>query len=75
MTPGKREPHLPAETTKGTWSTKKGSRQQAKQVTPRDNIPKQQPEPIYSSFSNVKNKASTKIQKAGGKLKKRYVRQ
>ena len=67
MTPGKREVRPEAPT---IYKGRKGT-----QVTPRDNIPKQQPQPIYSSFSNVKNKATTKIQKSGGKLKKRYVRQ
>ena len=80
MTPGKRQPLLPAETMKGTWATnakgrrkRKGSRPKA--VKPTDNIPKAQPMPIYSGFGNVKNKANRKVQKQGGKLKKRTVRQ
>jgi hypothetical protein len=77
MTPGKRQPVLPAETMKGTWATKgKGrKRPQPKVVKPTDNIPKAQPMPIYSGFSNIKNKATRKIRKQGGKLKKRVVRQ
>ena len=71
MTPGKREPHLRAETTKGTFSMKKGNRKQTKQVTPRDNIPKQQPQPIYSGFGSIKNKATDKIRKNTGKVRKR----
>jgi len=75
MAPGKRQPVLPAETMKGTWKLKKSTRKPKKKVVkPSDNIPKTQPEPIYSGFSNIKNKASRKIQKQGGKLKKRTVR-
>ena len=32
MTPGKRQPHLPSETTKGTTKLKKANRKQVKQV-------------------------------------------
>jgi hypothetical protein len=75
MTPGKRQPVLPAETMKGTWKLKKSKRKPSKKVVkPSDNIPKAQPLPIYSGFSNVKNKASRKVKKQGGKLKKRTVR-
>ena len=74
MTPGKRQPVLPAETMKGTWKLKKSTRKPKKVVKPSDNIPTTQPQPIYSGFSNIKNKASRKIQKQGGKLKKRTVR-
>ena len=59
MTPGKRQPHLPAETMKGTFKLKKGNRRPKKKaVQPSDNIPKTQPIPIYSGFANIKNKAS-----------------
>jgi hypothetical protein len=74
MTPGKRQPVLRAETTKGTFSLKKVNRKQAKQVTPRDNIPQGQPQPIYSGFGNIKNEATNKIRKQGGKLRKRRVK-
>jgi hypothetical protein len=84
MTPGKRQPLLPAETMKGTWATgrRKGTRtrrrnnpSRPKTVKPTDNIPKAQPMPIYSGFSNIKNKATSKIRKQGGRLKKRTIRQ
>jgi len=82
MTPGKRQPLLPAETMKGTWATnakgrkRKGFRgARAKVVKPTDNIPKAQPMPIYSGFSNIKNKATSKIRIQGGRLKKRIMRQ
>jgi len=74
MTPGKRQPVLPQETTKGTFSLKKANRKQTKQVTPRDNIPQQQPEPIYSGFSNIKNKATGKIRQNKGKVRKRRIK-
>ena len=75
MTPGKRQPVLPHKTMKGTFKLKKSTRKPKKRdVKPVDNIPKGQPVPIYSGFGNIKNKASTKIKKQGGKLKKRTVR-
>ena len=75
MTPGKRQPVLPAETMKGTWKLKPSKRKPSKKVVkPSDNIPKNQPIPIYSGFANVKNKASRKVKKQGSKLKKRTVR-
>ena len=76
MTPGKRQPHLPGETMKGTFKLKSkgGSRKVSKNIKYSDSIPKHQPEPIYSGFANIKNKATSKIKKKGGKLKKRYVR-
>ena len=41
MTPGKRQPVLPAETMKGTWKLKKTTRKPKKKaVNPTDNIPK-----------------------------------
>jgi hypothetical protein len=62
---------------KGTFKLKKskGKPSKKKVIKPSDNIPKAQPMPIYSGFGNVKNKASRKVQKQGGKLKKRTVRQ
>ena len=74
MTPGKRQPKLPEETMKGTWKfSKRGARvtTKSKQIKYSDSIPKDQPEPIYSGFGNIKNKATSKIKKSGGKLKKR----
>ena len=76
MTPGKRQPHLPAETMKGTFKLKKSTRKPKKNVVkPADNIPKNQPIPIYSGFGNIKGPSSQGIKKQGGKLKKRWVRQ
>ena len=66
MTPGKREP-----VTKGD-NLRKGSK--GKRIKYTDTIPKSQPQPIYSGFANIKNKATNKIKKQGGKLKKRTVR-
>ena len=66
MTPGKREKVPKAD------SLRKGGKD--KRIKYSDAIPDHQPRPIYSGFSNVKNKASDKIKKKGGKLKKRKVR-
>ena len=74
MTPGKRQPKLPEETMKGTFKySKRGVRPKgkSKQIKYTDSIPQGQPEPIYSGYGNIKNKASRKIKKSGGKLKKR----
>ena len=73
MTPGKKQPKLKDETMKGTWSMggRKGNRKPGKQIKYSDSIPKNQPEPIYSGFSNTRNKVTNKIKKSGGKLKKR----
>ena len=75
MTPGKRQPKLPEETMKGTFKlSKRNTRvsRKSKQIKYSDIIPKGQPEPIYSGFGNIKNKATSKIKKSGGKLKRRY---
>jgi len=64
MTPGKREVKV----------TSKGLRKKDKQVKYSDSIPKGQAQPIYSGFSNIKNKATKQIKRRGGKLKKRVVR-
>ena len=68
--------HLVADDEKGTFKLKSkgGSRKVSKNIKYSDSIPKHQPEPIYSGFANIKNKATSKIKKKGGKLKKRYVR-
>lgn len=69
MTPGKREKVLSNKTTKGSRPAK-----QPKPVKYSDSIPKLQPEPIYSGFSNTRNKVTTAIKKRGGKLKKRKIK-
>jgi len=73
FTPGKKQGRLKAETQKGTYSLgkRKANRKPGKQIVYSDSIPKDQPKPIYSGFSNIKNKATKKIKKSGGKLKKR----
>lgn len=76
MTPGKPQPRLKNETTKGTFalSKKKKNRKPGKQIKYTDSIPAGQPEPLYSGFGNIKNKATKQIKKSGGKLKKRRVK-
>lgn len=69
MTPGKREPHLRKQKMTGRRPAK-----QPGQVKYSDSIPQDQPEPIYRGFSNIKNKATTKIKKKGGKLKVRKIK-
>ncbi len=66
MTPGKKEKVLK--------SSKLRKGKSGKRVKYSDAIPENQPRPIYSGFGNVKNKATGKIKKKGGKLKKRIVR-
>jgi len=75
-TPGKRQAKLPDETQKGTFSMgkRKANRKPGKQIVYSDAIPKGQPAPVYSGFGNIKNKATSKIKKSGGKLKKRRVK-
>ena len=71
LTPGKAEPHLPAETMKGTHKRKKGG---MKKKAPRCKnlvMPKESlaPEPIYGGFASSKpSKAKKKVQKS--KVKK-----
>ena len=75
MTPGKRQPKLPNETTKGTFKMKKNKRTaKGKQIKYTDSIPTGQPQPTYSGFGNIKNKATAKITKSGAKLKKRKIK-
>ena len=72
FTPGKRQPHLPNETMKGTFKMKKGKpTRKQKQIKYSDSIPQGQPEPVYSGFGNIKNKASAKSVKSKPKLKRR----
>jgi hypothetical protein len=66
MTPGKREKVLSNST------LRKGKH--GKQIKYSDSIPKAQPEPIYSGFSNTRNKVTTTIKKSGRKLKKRKIK-
>ncbi len=66
MTPGKREPYLSGST------LRKGKRD--KQIKYTDSIPQDQPEPIFSGFSNTRNKVNSKIKKSGGKLKRRKIK-
>jgi len=62
FTPGKRQPKLKAETMKGTFKLKKSKRPgKDKQIKYTDAIPENQPQLIYGGFSNIKNKASSKI--------------
>jgi len=51
--PGKKEPHLPAETMKGTFKLGKAKRT-AKRARCADQVPKGQPEAIYGGYDNVK---------------------
>ena len=74
MTPGKAEPHLPAETMKGTYKLGKSNRKVKKKPC-KDHMPKGNPEPIYGGFAKSKpNKASTKVVKSKGKLRKQRVK-
>ena len=66
LTPGTRQKVYKADT------LRKGSK--GKRVQYADSIPKNQPEPIYSGFANVKNQATRQIRKKGGKLKRRKQR-
>ena len=71
MTPGKPEPHLPAETMKGTTKTKKANRK-PKRIRCKEHMPAGNPEPIYGGFGNITNAASTKVVKRVKKKKKIY---
>ena len=74
MTPGKKEPHLPGETMKGTTKLKKSNRKVKKKPC-KDYMPKGNAEPIYGGFGKSKpNKASTKVVKSKRKLKKHRVK-
>ena len=50
--PGRKEPHLPAETMKGTFKLHKAQRK-AKRVRCADAMPKGQPEAIYGGYDNI----------------------
>ena len=79
MTPGKRQPHLPKETMKGTFKLKKAKSSKMSCSHNRDLImpnAKKQDDPIYGGFGKSKpNKASTKVsRKKMPKLKKHRVK-
>ena len=78
MTPGKKEPTLKAETTKGTFKLRggRGTRPSTKsnQIKYSDAMQKGQSAPIYSGFGNYDNKTSSKISKRGKKLKVRKIK-
>ena len=75
LTPGKREPHLPAETMKGTFKRKgKGVRKKPKPcrnlIMPKASLA---PEPIYGGFAKSKpNAAKKKVTKSKTKKGKRH---
>ena len=52
-TPGKKEPHLPAETMKGTFKLHKAKRT-AKRARCADTMPKGQRKAIYGGYDNIK---------------------
>ena len=69
-TPGKKEPHLPAETMKGTFKLHKAQRT-AKRARCADTMPKGQPEAIYGGYDNVKAVKPKVVQKRRKKRKKK----
>ena len=75
MTPGKKEPHRPKATMKGTTKLRKSNRS-VKNKRCKDVMPKGKPEPIYGGFGKSKpSKVTAKIQKSKGKkLKKQRVK-
>ena len=78
MTPGKKEPTLKAETTKGTFKFRGGRgirpKTKSKQIKYSDAIQKGQSAPIYTGFGNRDTKVTTKIAKRGKKLKVRKIK-
>ena len=75
MTPGKAHPHLPAETMKGTFKLGKPNRKVKKKSCKDQIMPKGNPVPTYGGFGKSKpNKATTRVVKPGGKLKKHRVK-
>ena len=77
MTPGKSEPHLPAETMKGTTKKRKANRKKKPERCKNLVMPKKSlaPEPIYGGFAKSKpNKArkkvvKSKVKKSGKKMR------
>ena len=50
--PGKKEPHLPAETMKGTFKLAKSNRA-TKKLRCNEQVPKGQPDAIYGGYDNI----------------------
>ena len=73
MTPGKSEPHLPAETMKGTFKLGKGGIKKKPERCKNLIMPKVSlaPEPIYGGFANITNKAKKKVVKSKPKKGKK----
>ena len=78
MTPGKAEPHLPAETMKGTTKYRKANRRKKPErcknlVMPMDSL---KPEPIYGGFAkSMPNNAKKAVpKKKRRKMRKRRVK-
>ena len=75
LTPGKKEPHQPAETMKGTFKLKKGGiRKKPKQcrelIMPKSSLA---PEPIYGGFASSKpNHAKKKVVKSKPKKSRKH---
>ena len=61
MTPGEKEPHLKAETTKGTTKLRKSNRKPKPNPRCNEAIPTGNPEPIYGGFANIKSKVTKKV--------------
>ena len=69
LTPGKAEPHLPAETMKGTTKKRKANRKKKPERCKNLVMPKKSlaPEPIYGGFAkSMPNKAKKKVIKSKG---------
>jgi len=78
LTPGKKEPHLPAETMKGTTKRRKNNRTKKPERCKNLVMPKYtlEPEPIYGGFSKSKQSQVKKkvTKKKMPKLKKRSLK-
>ena len=71
-TPGKKEPHLPADTNKGTFTLHK-ARRTTKRAKCADTMPKGQPEAIYGGYDNIKaSKPKVERKKRRKKRKKHF---
>ena len=68
-----RIPNPRQETMKGTFKLKPSKRKQGKRVKPSEAVPDRGLQPIYGGFANIQNKATNKVQKQSGKLKKRQA--
>ena len=69
LTPGKPEPHMSAETMKGTFKRKKGGMKKKPERCKNLVMPKESlaPVPIYAGFANIKSEAKKKVQKSKNK--------